>query len=77
MIRIDADSYLILGQKYGLPSQKCGMSVAGSYLLGLMTTSVVGPYIGRADDDVFSVSLTTLSLVLTRRALGQWIGTPV
>ena len=30
MIRIDTDSYQILGQKYGLPSQKCGMSgVAG------------------------------------------------
>ena len=26
MIRIDTDSYIILGQKYGLPSQKCGMS---------------------------------------------------
>ena len=26
MIRIDTDSYKILGQKYGLPSQKCGMS---------------------------------------------------
>ena len=24
MIRIDTDSYQILGQKYGLPSQKCG-----------------------------------------------------
>ena len=27
MIRIDTDSYPILGQKYGLPSQKCGKSV--------------------------------------------------
>ena len=27
MIRIDTDSYRILGQKYGLPSQKCGMCV--------------------------------------------------
>ena len=26
MIRIDTDSNIILGQKYGLPSQKCGMS---------------------------------------------------
>ena len=25
MIRIDADFYKVLGQKYGLPSQKCGM----------------------------------------------------
>ena len=27
MIRIDTDSYDNFGQKYGLPSQKCGMSV--------------------------------------------------
>ena len=27
MIRIDTESYKILGQKYALPSQKCGMSV--------------------------------------------------
>ena len=27
MIQIDTDSYKILGQKYGLPSQKCGMYV--------------------------------------------------
>ena len=26
MIRIDTDSYRILGQKYGLPCKKCGMS---------------------------------------------------
>ena len=26
MRRIDTDSYRILGQKYGLPSKKCGMS---------------------------------------------------
>ena len=30
MIRIDTDSYHILGQKYGLPSQKCGMSASDS-----------------------------------------------
>ena len=26
MIQIDMDSDIILGQKYGLPSQKCGKS---------------------------------------------------
>ena len=31
MIRIDTDSYKMLGQKYGLPSKKCGMyDVKGS-----------------------------------------------
>ena len=25
-MRIDTDSYIIFGKKYGLPSQKCGMS---------------------------------------------------
>ena len=31
MIRIDADSYQIVGQKYGLPSEKCGMSENATY----------------------------------------------
>ena len=31
MIRIDTDSYRILGQKYGLPSNKCGMSDVQDY----------------------------------------------
>ena len=35
MIRIDTDSYQIEGQKYGLPSQKCGMSVFISQKLQL------------------------------------------
>ena len=34
MIRIDTDSYTIVGQKYGLPSQKCAMSAQAALLHG-------------------------------------------
>ena len=46
------------------------------YLLIDVTSTVGGPYIARADDDVPSGSVNTLCLSPTRRAVGQWSGTP-
>ena len=38
MILIDTDSYQILGQKYGLPSEKCGMSAVCGVRIAMSTT---------------------------------------